>query len=264
MDLQLQGKLALVTGSTAGIGLAIAERLAKEGAEVVVNGRTAARVRDAVAHVQRAAAGAKVRGIAADLATAAGCNALVAELPHVDILVNNLGVFEAMSFESIDDEGWLAIFQANVMSGVRLSRAYLPKMLSKNAGRVIFISSESAVQIPAEMIHYGVTKTAQAAFGRGLAELTRGTHVTVNSVLAGPTKSEGVEQFVTQLAHARGASAEVVEKDFFETARPSSLLQRFASPAEIANVVAFVASPLASAVNGAAVRAEGGVVRAVL
>jgi NAD(P)-dependent dehydrogenase (short-subunit alcohol dehydrogenase family) len=263
MDLQLRGKKALVTGSTAGIGLAIAERLAREGAEVFVNGRTERRVQDAIMHLQRIAGG-RVEGIAADLGTVAGVDAILSRIPHLDILVNNLGIFEAKPFASIEDRDWQTIFEVNVMSGVRLSRAYLPKMLAAESnGRIIFISSESAVQIPAEMIHYGVTKTAQAALARGLAELTAESNVTVNSVLAGPTRSEGVEVFVSQLAEQRGVGQQVVEREFFATARPTSLLQRFAAPEEIANLVAFLASPLASAINGTAVRADGGVVRAV-
>ncbi|MGZ3417527.1 MAG: SDR family NAD(P)-dependent oxidoreductase [Polyangiales bacterium] len=262
MDLQLRGKRALVTGSTAGIGLAIAERLAREGADVFLNGRTERRVQDAIMRVQKSAVG-RVEGIAADLGTVDGADRVLSRVPDVDVLVNNLGIFEAKSFETIDDASWTNIFEVNVMSGVRLSRAYLPRMLSAKEGRIIFISSESAVQIPAEMIHYGVTKTAQAALARGLAELTAGTSVTVNSVLAGPTKSEGVGVFVSQLAAQRGVEQQVVEREFFATARPSSLLRRFAAPEEVASVVAFVASPLAVAINGAAVRADGGVVRAV-
>jgi len=264
MDLQLTDKTAVVTGSTAGIGLAIARVLAREGAAVVMNGRTEPRVRAAMEEVRTAAPRARVSGFAADLGTTAGVAALIARVPSTDILVNSLGVYAAKAFPDITDAEWSAIFETNVLSGVRLTRHYLPGMLARNWGRVIFISSESAVQIPAEMIHYGVTKIAQVGLARGLAETTAGTGVTVNSVLAGPTRSEGVAGFVEQLAQQRGVGAQEVEREFFQTARPSSLLRRFASPDEVAALVAFVASPLSSATNGAALRADGGVVRAAL
>jgi NAD(P)-dependent dehydrogenase (short-subunit alcohol dehydrogenase family) len=264
MDLQLKGKTALVTGSTAGIGLAIADALAAEGAHVTINGRTGARVDEALRAIRTHTPDANVRGIAADLATAKGCQELLAALPAVDILVNNLGIFEPKPFAEIPDSDWLRFFEANVMSGVRVSRHYLPKMLSAGWGRVIFISSESAINIPAEMIHYGMTKTAQVSIARGLAEMTKGTAVTVNSVLPGPTRSEGVETFVKQMADAKGLGVGDVEKEFFANIRPTSLLKRFEEPSEIAQVVAFVASPRAAAINGAAVRAEGGVVQAAL
>jgi NAD(P)-dependent dehydrogenase (short-subunit alcohol dehydrogenase family) len=264
MDLQLKGKTALVTGSTAGIGLAIADALAAEGAHVTINGRTGARVDEALRAIRTHTPDANVRGIAADLATAKGCQELLAALPAVDILVNNLGIFEPKPFAEIPDSDWLRFFEANVMSGVRMSRHYLPKMLSAGWGRVIFISSESAINIPAEMIHYGMTKTAQVSIARGLAEMTKGTAVTVNSVLPGPTRSEGVETFVKQMADAKGLGVGDVEKEFFANIRPTSLLKRFEEPSEIAQVVAFVASPRAAAINGAAVRAEGGVVQAAL
>jgi NAD(P)-dependent dehydrogenase (short-subunit alcohol dehydrogenase family) len=264
MDLGLSNKVALVTGSTAGIGLAIAQALAAEGAEVVVNGRTQRRVDDAITAVRKAQPRSSVRGIAADLGTREGAERLIAALPSVDVLVNNLGIFEAKPFAEITDAEWLTMFETNVLSGVRLSRHYLPRMLTAGWGRVLFISSESAVQIPAEMIHYGMTKTAQVAVARGLAELTKGTAVTVNSVLPGPTRSEGVEQFIDQLASAKGTDTAGVEREFFATMRPTSLLSRFEEPAEIGAVVAFLASPKASAINGAAVRADGGVIRAAL
>jgi NAD(P)-dependent dehydrogenase (short-subunit alcohol dehydrogenase family) len=257
MDLQLNGKTALVTGSTAGIGLAIATALAKEGAEVIVNGRTQERVN----HAKRASGAA--HGVAADLKTEAGSNAIIASFPAVDILVNNAGIFEPKPFEKISDDDWERLFEVNVMSGVRLSRHYIGGMKRKNWGRIIFISSESGLQIPAEMIHYGMTKTAQLAVSRGLAETTAGTAVTVNSVLPGPTASEGVVEFVNQLSAERGEDRAAFERDFFATARPTSLLKRFLTPQEIASVVAFVASPLASAINGSAVRADGGVVRSI-
>jgi NAD(P)-dependent dehydrogenase (short-subunit alcohol dehydrogenase family) len=261
MDLQLVGKRALITGSTAGIGFAIAAALSREGAAVVINGRTTSRVEDAVARL-RADSG-EIQGLAADLGTLDGVRQALEEFPDMDILVNNLGIFEPKPFEEIPDADWLRLFEVNVLSGVRLSRHYLPRMKQKNWGRIIFISSESALQIPAEMIHYGMTKTAQLAVARGMAETAAGTGVTVNSVLPGPTASEGVTQFVESLASNRQASRADVERDFFEHVRPSSLLQRFETPEEIAAVVAFVASPLASAINGTALRADGGVVRAI-
>jgi len=264
MNLQLEGKRALVTGSTAGIGWAIAAGLAAEGAEVVLNGRTEERVRRAVEQLRSRHPGSRVRGVAADLGTAEGCARVVRELPEVDVLVNNLGIFAAVPFEDIPDSEWLRFFEVNVLSGVRLSRAYLPGMKARNWGRVLFISSESALQIPVEMIHYGTTKTAQLAVARGLAETTRGTGVTVNSILAGPTRSEGVATFVEGLAEQQGIPAAQVERDFFSSARPSSLLQRFATPEEVAAFTVFVASGQASAVNGASLRVDGGVVRAIV
>jgi NAD(P)-dependent dehydrogenase (short-subunit alcohol dehydrogenase family) len=257
MDLELKGKTALVTGSTAGIGLAIATALAREGATVIVNGRTQARVNHAV-RVSGAA-----HGIAADLATAEGARAVIEGFPAVDILVNNLGIFDPKPFDQIPDEDWLRFFEVNVLSGVRMSRHYIGPMRRKNWGRIVFISSESGLQIPQEMIHYGMTKTAQIAVARGLAETTKGSGVTVNSVLPGPTKSEGVAEFVGKLATANGVDDAAIEREFFTKGRPSSLLQRFATPEEVAAVVAFVCSPLASAINGASVRAEGGVIQSI-
>jgi NAD(P)-dependent dehydrogenase (short-subunit alcohol dehydrogenase family) len=263
MDLQLTGKTALVTGSTAGIGRAIASLLAAEGAVVTINGRTRQRVDEAVSHIRKTHPRANVSGIDADVSTAAGCDKLAAALAHVDILVNNAGIFEPKPFVEISDRDWDRFFQTNVMSGVRLSRFYLPKMFKQNWGRVIFISSESGLQTPVEMIHYGMTKTAQLAVSRGLAEMTIGTHVTVNSVLPGPTASEGVDAMVSQLAGSQKVSRQEVEKQFFKTARPWSLLQRFATPEEVANLVAYVCSPLSSATNGASLRVDGGVVRSI-
>ena len=263
MDLDLKGKTALVTGSTLGIGYAIAKRLAREDADVIVNGRTAKRVEEALARIKTEVTSAKARGIAADLGTAEGCEEIVRQLPRVDVLINNVGIFKPKPFEKITDADWQKFFAVNVMSGVRLSRSYLPAMKERNWGRIVFISSESALQIPAEMIHYGMTKTAQLAVARGLAETCSGTNVTVNSVLPGPTASEGVTDFVTDLAKQGKMSAAEFEKEFFKTVRRSSILQRFIEPDEIANVVAFVCSPLASAINGAAVRADGGVVQSI-
>jgi NAD(P)-dependent dehydrogenase (short-subunit alcohol dehydrogenase family) len=264
MDLQLEGKRALVTGSTAGIGFAISDALAREGATVIVNGRTARRVQAAVETLRAAGVRGEVRGIAADLATADGVADLIARAGDIDILVNNLSIFAPKPFEAIEDADWFAFFEVNVMSGVRLARRYLPDMKSRGWGRIVFISSESAVQIPAEMIHYGMTKTAQLAIARGLAETTVGTNVTVNSVLPGPTASEGVTEFVNRLAADQRTDRQTVETKFFQEIRPSSLLKRFERPEEIAVVVAFVCSPLASGINGAALRADGGVVRSVV
>ena len=264
MDLQLRGKRAVVTGSTAGIGLAIAIDLAREGATVVVNGRTQGRVDAALTRIRGEVREARVEGVAADLGSAGGAQAVAARASDTDILVNNVGIFESVPFEQIDDASWLRLFETNVLSGARLSRHYFPRMLQQGWGRILFISSESALQIPSEMIHYGVTKTAQLALARGLAELTAGTQVTVNSVLAGPTRSEGVGTFVEGLARQQRKDAGQVEREFFRRMRPSSLLQRFAEPAEVAHMVAFLASPLASATNGAALRVDGGVVRAIV
>jgi NAD(P)-dependent dehydrogenase (short-subunit alcohol dehydrogenase family) len=264
MNLQLEAKSALITGSTAGIGLAIARALATEKARVIINGRTQNRVDDALKRIQRDLSDAEVSGIAADLATAHGSGKCIEAVPSVDILINNLGIYEPKPFEEITDDDWHAIIETNFMSGVRLCRHYLQGMRAANWGRIIFISSESAVNIPIEMIHYGVTKTMQVALARGLAETTSGTNITVNSILAGPTRSEGVEQFIVDVAKTKGIAAAEVEKDFFKSVRPSSLLQRFANIEEVAALVAFVASPLSSATNGAALRADGGVLRSIL
>ena len=263
MKIDLSGKTALVTGSTSGIGHAIARGLAGAGAEVTINGRNQVKVDAAVAAIVKAVPGAKAKGVAADVSTAEGCKALVAALPEVDILINNAGIFEPKPFFDIPDADWSRFFEVNVMSGVRLSRAYLPGMLKRNWGRIVFISSESALNIPAEMIHYGTTKTAQLAISRGLAEMTKGTAVTVNSVLPGPTMSEGVETFVKDLARQNGLSVEQAAANFVKQFRPTSLLQRFASVEEIANMVVYVATKEASATNGAALRAEGGIVQTI-
>src|ERR1700720_156756 len=263
MKIDLKGKTALVTGSTSGIGHATALGLAAAGAEVVVNGRTQAKVDAAVAEIAKAGPAGKVRGVAADVSTVAGCKTLVAALPAVDILINNAGIFEPKGFFDIPDDDWSRFFEVNVMSGVRLARAYMPGMLKRNWGRFVFISSESALNIPKEMIHYGTTKTAQLAVSRGLAEMTRGTAVTVNSVLPGPTMSEGVEAFVKELARQNGQSVEEAAAVFVKQHRPTSLLQRFATVEEIANIVVYVSSKEASITNGAALRAEGGIVQTI-
>jgi NAD(P)-dependent dehydrogenase (short-subunit alcohol dehydrogenase family) len=260
MDLQLSGKRALITGSTAGIGLAIAEALSREGAQVIINGRKPDAV-TAAADRLRAQTGAEVQGFAGDLTTAAAAEDLLRQFPDVEILVNNLGIFEPKAFEDISDADWTRFFEANVLSGVRLARLYLPAMRRANWGRIIFVSSESAVQIPVEMIHYGMTKTAQIAVARGLAEAVAGTGITVNSVLPGPTRSRGVGEFVEALAANEGKTFEAFETEFFEKVRPTSLIKRFAAPEEVASLVAYVASPLASATTGTALRVDGGVVK---
>lgn len=262
MNISLTGKIALVTGSTNGIGLAIAKGLAAAGADTIVNGRSPDKV-ERVAADLRAHAAAKVHGVAADVGTAAGCEALVRAVPKVDILINNAGIFEPKDFFAIPDADWTRFMEINVMSGVRLSRAYMQGMLQRDWGRIVFISSESGLQIPPEMIHYGVTKTAQLGLSRGLAELTGGTGVTVNAVLPGPTRSDGVEPFLRQMADKEGTDVETMAREFVKRHRPTSLLQRFATVEEVASMVVYLASPQASATNGAALRVDGGVVRAI-
>lgn len=264
MDLQLKGKTAFISGSTQGIGFAIAQGLLREGANVIINGRSEAKVAEAVQKLSALSVSAEVSGVAADFSKVDEVNALLARLPDVDILVNNAGIFEPKAFTDISDEEWFRFFEVNVLSGVRLARYFFPKMIEKDWGRIIFISSESGVNIPEEMIHYGTTKTAQLAVSRGLAELTKGTNVTVNTVMPGPTKSEGVADFVKQLGESNNMSAEQAEKDFFKNARPTSLLQRFASVEEIANLVTYVASPLSSGTNGSALKVDGGVAKFII
>lgn len=259
MNYQIENKQALVSGSTKGIGFATALVLAREGAQVILNGRTEASVSEAISRLKAQLPSAKVVGFAGDLSRPEDIATLVSRHPHVDILVNNLGIFDPKPFEEIPDADWQHFYEVNVMSGVRLTRAYLSGMKQRNWGRVVFISSESAIQIPVEMIHYGMTKTAQLALSRGLAESCAGTGVTVNAVLPGPTNSEGVSDFVNKLSG--GQSFEAFEKTFFEQARPSSLLKRFTTPEEVANMVAYVCSASASATTGAALRVDGGVVR---
>jgi NAD(P)-dependent dehydrogenase (short-subunit alcohol dehydrogenase family) len=262
MDLQLTGKVALVTGSTAGIGYAIAAALAREGASVIVNGRTQSAVDAAVGKLAMTAGTA--RGFAGDLSTEAAATHVAREFPDVEILINSLGIFEAKPFEEIPDADWRRLFEVNVLSGVRLARLYLAGMRRRNWGRIIFVSSESAIQIPVEMIHYGMTKTAQLAVARGLAEAVAGTGITVNSILPGPTRSRGVVDFVDALAKAQGTSIAEIEKEFFQKIRPTSLIKRFATPEEVASLVAYVASPLAAATTGAALRVDGGVIKSAI
>lgn len=261
MDLKLNGKTALVTGSTAGIGLAIAERLAAEGVEVIISGRSQGKLDEAAAKVGAVAAnGGKVRAVLADPATAEGAETLIAAAPEVDILVNNLGIYEAKPFAEITDADWHHFFEVNVVSGARLARHYFPRMLEKNWGRVIFIASESALVIPGEMIHYGLTKTAQLSIARGLAEQTRGTGVTVNSVMPGPTRSEGIVEFIRSVVDNKDAPEAEREAEFFAKMRPLSLIRRLIEADEIAAQVALLASPLGAITNGAAIRVEGGIV----
>ncbi|MCF8713296.1 SDR family oxidoreductase [Joostella atrarenae] len=257
MDLELKGKRAFISGSTKGIGFAIAKTLAKEGAEVVINGRTQSSIDDAIKSISKEIDNANVTGYVCDFSSPEEIKSLISALGEVDILINNVGVFEPKPFEEISDNEWQRFYDINVMSGVRLSRALLPGMKKRDWGRIIFISSESGINIPEEMVHYGMTKTAQLAVSRGIAETTKGTNVTVNAVLPGPTLSEGVKEF----AGVEEGKREEVEKQFFKTERPTSLLQRFANPQEIANMVVYIASPLSAATNGAALRVDGGVVK---
>jgi NAD(P)-dependent dehydrogenase (short-subunit alcohol dehydrogenase family) len=260
MKIDLSGKTAVVTGSTAGIGFAIARGLAECGAAVVLSGRTRSAVEESIAALTRTVAGAAVRGIAADLGTREGCAALLRAEPFADILVNNVGIYGPQDFFEIPDEEWSRFFEVNVMSGVRLSRAYLPGMLERNWGRLVFLSSESALNIPPEMIHYGFTKTANLAISRGLAKRVAGTGVTVNAVLPGPTLTEGVAAMLKEGAEKAGQTIEEAARAFVRASRPSSIIQRTATVAEVANLVVYVCSPQASATTGAALRVDGGVV----
>ena len=264
MNLQLSGKTAFISGSTQGIGFAIARQLLQEGAAVIINGRSETRVVEAIEKLRLLVPDGDISGAAADFSKVEEVDTLLQNLPDVDILINNAGIFEPKPFIEITDADWFKFFEVNVLSGVRLSRYFFPKMIAKDWGRIIFISSESAVNIPEEMIHYGMTKTAQLSVSRGLAELTKGTNVTVNSILPGPTKSEGVGEFVKQLATAANTTPEEAEKDFFKTARPTSLIQRFASVEEIANLVTYIASPLSSGTNGSALKVDGGVAKSIM
>jgi NAD(P)-dependent dehydrogenase (short-subunit alcohol dehydrogenase family) len=263
MDLKLKHKTAFISGSTAGIGLATAKRFLAEGARVVINGRTQDAVDKMVNELGTSYGHAQVSGIAADFSKPDQVDALIAALPEIDILINNVAIFEPKAFEEIPDEDWMRFFEVNVMSGIRLSRYLFPKMIKKNWGRIIFISSESAVFIPGEMIHYGMTKTAQVAVSRGLAELTKGTGVTVNSILPGPTRSRGLDGFLDDISKSMQQSKNAIEEDFFKNVRPTSLLQRFAAVEEIADTVVYFSSPLGAATNGAAIHVDGGVIRSV-
>ena len=258
MDLQLNDKRVFISGSTKGIGKAIAQTLAAEGATVIINGRSKETIDNALKDIKKEVPNAKISGLACDFGKLDEIESLIESCGEIDILINNVGIFEPVDFLDIKDADWQKFYDINVMSGVRLSRAFLPQMLKRDWGRIIFISSESGINIPQEMVHYGMTKTAQLALSRGIAESTKGTKVTVNSILPGPTLSEGVREFA---GIGKEQSKEEVEKKFFKTERPSSLIQRFAEPQEVANMVAYVASPLSSATNGAALKVDGGVVK---
>ena len=260
MNIDLSGKTAIVTGSTLGIGQAIAKGLAECGATVVVNGRKQEAVDKALAEIRAAVEGAVLRGVAADLGTAEGCDALVKAEPSADILVNTLGIYGVKDFFEISDAEWTLLFEVNVMSGVRLSRAYAPGMVDRKWGRVIFLSSESGLNIPPDMLHYGFSKTANLSVSRGLAKRLAGTGVTVNAVLPGPTLSDGVETMLKATAEKAGRSVAEVGAAFVRAKRPSSIIGRMATVEEVANMVVYVASPQASATTGAALRVDGGVV----
>lgn len=264
MNLELSDKRVFISGSTKGIGFATAERMAKEGAEVIVNGRTQESVRDALDSLNESLDSPSVEGIAADLSRMDGVETVTEAYPGVDVLVNNVGIYEIKPFEEIPDEDWEELFQTNVMSGVRLARHYFPKMIEENSGRVIFVASESALRIPEEMIHYGMTKSAQLSVARGLAERTKGTDVTVNTVLPGPTDSDGLEPFLEEFAEENELDeSDDIREEFVKQARPTSLLQRLINPEEVANTIAYLASPKSSATNGAPVRAEGGLINSM-
>jgi len=263
MDLQLKNKTAFVSGSSKGIGKAIAESLLNEGAHVIINGRSAETLSEVENELREKYANARISSIAADFSKVDEVNKLIDELPSIDILVNNVGVFEPKQFEEIPDQDWFRFFEVNVLSGVRLSRHVLPGMKKKNWGRFLFISSESAINIPEEMVHYGMTKTAQLAISRGLAELTKGTDITVNTLLPGPTSSDGIVDFLGGMAKENDMSSEEMKEEFFNSVRPTSLLQRFATVDEVANMATFLCSPLSSATNGSAIRVDGGVIKSI-
>ncbi len=261
MDLKIKGKTALITGSSQGIGFAVAKKLCEEGVNIIINGRDQKKIDQAINKLQKEYPNINIQGIRADLKDKDGCDKLISKIAHIDILINNLGIFEPRDFKEIKESEWLHMFNVNVMSGVRLSQHYLEKMLDQDWGRIIFISSESALQIPKEMIHYGMTKTAQVSVSRGIAELTKGTKVTSNSIILGPSKSEGVTQFLNDFAKQNDQTFDDVEKDFFKNIRPSSLIQRFAEVEEGANMITYIASDLSSTTNGALLRVDGGVVQ---
>jgi len=261
MDLKIKNKIALITGSTQGIGFATAIKLCEEGVNVIINGRDHDKLDKALQLLKNKFPNLTIEGYVADLKDNKGCNHLISQIPHLDILINNLGIFEPKNFEDISEKEWIHMFNVNVMSGVRLSQHYLSNMIKQNWGRIIFISSESAIQIPKEMIHYGMTKTAQISVSRGIAELTKGTNVTSNSIIVGPSKSEGVMKFLEELGKESNQSAKEIEDEFFKDVRPTSLIKRFAEVEESANMIVYTASSLSSATNGAVLRVDGGVVQ---
>lgn len=264
MKIDLRGKTAIITGSTEGIGEASAIGLAQAGASVVLNGRKQETLDQAVADLKAKLPGATVRAVVADLGTAAGCAALVEAVPETDILVNNVGIYGPKPFFDISDADWEHFFQVNVMSGVRLARAYMRGMMERDWGRVVFLSSESGINIPDDMLHYGFTKTAVLSLSRGLAKMARGTGVTVNAVLPGPTMSKGVEDMLSDTASREGKTIEEVGIAFVKTKRPSSIIQRVATSEEVANMVVYACSKEASATTGAALRVEGGIVESII
>ncbi|GIP19796.1 SDR family NAD(P)-dependent oxidoreductase [Paenibacillus sp. J22TS3] len=263
MELHLQGKTALVTGSTAGIGKAIATSLAAEGATVLINGRSEEKVTNTIKEIRDQHASAKLESAVADLGTEQGCQQVIEKFAEVDILINNLGIFEAAEYFDIPDEDWFRFFEVNIMSGVRLSRHYLNRMIEKKEGRVIFIASEAAIMPSQEMAHYSATKSMQLSISRSLAELAKGTNVTVNTVMPGSTLTEGVETWLNTLYPDEKMTVEEAEKRFMKENRPTSIIQRLIRPEEIANLVSFLSSPLSSAITGAAYRIDGGLVRSV-
>lgn len=263
MDLRLNNKTAFISGSTQGIGFAIALQLLQEGAKVIINGRTTEKVNAAIDKLKGLVTGADVTGIAADFSKPREVDELEKQLPELDILINNVGIFEQKNFAEISDDDWRRFFEINVLSGVRLSRLVLPKMLGNNWGRIVFISSESAINVPENMIHYGMTKTAMLSVANGLSKLTKGTEVTVNTVLGGPTYSDGVAKTVEQIAAAQQISAEQLKSAIIANTNPHSLMQRFIEPSEIASLVTYLCSPLAIATNGSSLRADGGVLRTI-
>lgn len=260
MDLKIENKIVLITGAAQGIGLMTAKKLCEEGAHVIINGRDEEKLQKAILDIKSEIPNANIKAVEANLKDVAGCDKLTSDVPHVDILINNLGIFEPRNFEDITNDEWLHMFNVNVMSGARLSQYYLPKMLKNNWGRIIFISSESALNIPKEMIHYGMTKSAQVSIARGVAQLTEGTSVTSNSIIVGPTKSEGVMTFLNELAKQENKTFEEIEKEFFEVHRPTSLVKKFAEIEESANMIVYIASSLSSMTNGAMLRADGGII----
>jgi len=264
VNLQLHNKTAFISGSTKGIGFSTAQKLLEEGASVIINGRNQKVVDQKVSELKSKFSNDKVTGLAADFSNINEVNLLIERLPSIDILINNLGVFSPAEFLDISDQDWLKIFEINVLSGIKLSKHCFPEMKSNKWGRIVFISSASGISIPKEMIHYGTTKTAQLAISRGLAELTKGTNVTVNTIIPGPTSSDGIIGYISGLAAERKLTQQELLEDFFRSVRPTSLLQRFITVEEVANMITFISSPLASATNGAVIKVDGGIVNSII